>query len=51
MVVGIFVLAAAGIAAYEYINRIEIPEPPAWIDENGVIDWDKKFELEKNNEN
>ena len=51
VVVGIFVLAAAGIAAYEYINRIEIPEPPAWIDENGVIDWDKKFELEKNNEN
>ena len=42
----IAVVAIVGVAIYMN-NKIDIPPPP-YIDENGNIDWNKKFELEKN---
>ena len=46
MVLGVIaVVAIIGVAIYMN-NKVDIPPPP-YIDENGNIDWNKKFELEK----
>ena len=42
----IAVVAIIGVAIYMN-DKVDIPPPP-YIDENGNIDWNKKFELEKN---
>ena len=33
--------------AIKFGNKVEIPEPP-YIDENGEVNWDKKFQHDKN---
>ena len=46
IVLGVIAVATIVGIAIAMSNKIEIPEPPYW-DENGEINWDKKFELER----
>ncbi len=39
------IIILAGVLSYVLDDEPDIPSPP-WIDENGNVDWDKKFELE-----
>ena len=44
-VLGGFVIFCLGILAWSLFSEEEIPEPP-YIDENGNVNWDMKFEYE-----
>jgi len=47
IVIGVVLLAGIiGSIVYYNSNKVEIPQPP-YINENGEVDWNKKFELEK----
>ena len=43
----LFVVAIVGIALVAN-DKVKIPEPP-YIDKNGNIDWDEKFNFDKGN--
>ena len=45
IVLGVFVVLAGVVGLSQCDEQIDIPEPP-YIDENGNVDWDKKFENE-----
>ena len=45
IVLGVFVSISLAIAIYSFWKSEDIPEPP-YIDENGNVDWDKKFQSE-----
>ena len=45
ILLGVVVLFGIGMVTMCSSDEVEIPEPP-YIDEQGNIDWDKKFELE-----
>ena len=45
IVLGVFVTLAIIFATYSCVSETDIPDPP-YIDENGNVDWDKKFESE-----
>jgi subtilisin family serine protease len=48
IVIGVVLLAGIiGSVVYYNSNKVVIPPPP-YINENGEVDWDVKFELEKN---
>ena len=48
IVLGVVLVATIiGAVVYYNNNKVEIPQPP-YINQDGTIDWDKKFELEKN---
>lgn len=46
IVLGIFVFIVTSIGIYSYVTRDEIPLPP-YIDDNGNVDWDQKYELDR----
>jgi len=47
IVIGVVLLVGIiGSIVYYNSNKVEIPQPP-YINENGEVDWNKKFELEK----
>ena len=47
IVIGVVLLVGIiGSIVYYNSNKVDIPPPP-YINENGEVDWDKKFELEK----
>ena len=41
---GVFVALAGALGLYQCGEQTDIPTPP-YIDENGNVDWDKKYEL------
>ena len=45
IVLGVVVVATIIGIALVMNNKVEIPEPP-YFDENGEINWDKKFEFD-----
>ena len=46
IVIGVVVVVSIIGIVYALSNRVEIPEPP-YIDENGEVNWDKKYQLDK----
>ena len=47
IVLGVVLVATiVGAVVYYNSNKVDIPTPP-YIDENGEVDWNKKFEFEK----
>ena len=46
IVLGVFVALAGVIGMSQCDEQVDIPEPP-YMDENGNVDWDKKYELDK----
>jgi len=45
IVLGIVVVIGIVGIALALNNKVDIPEPP-YIDENGDVNWDKKFEFD-----
>ena len=45
---GIFLSTALIFLVFSQCSKEDVPKPP-YVDEQGNIDWDKKFEEEKNN--
>ena len=48
IVIGVVVVVAIVTIAIAMNNKVDIPEPP-YFDENGNIDWDKKFKHDSEN--